>query len=119
MPDAKLLSNGSYHVMMTAEGNGYSHWNDMAVTCWRETPCSTTPAPSSSLAAPPIRSCGRLRDPGFLRERLVTVFPRQGHYALDPANLARYTAADISVDNVGDVLELDLSSRLGATQEKS
>ena len=40
-----------------------------------------------------------------LGQRLLTVFPRQGHYAHDPANLARYTAADITVDRVGDLLE--------------
>ena len=52
-----------------------------------------------------------------LGARLVTVFPRQGHYAHDPANIARYPAADVSVDNIGDLLELDLASRLGAIQE--
>ena len=51
----------------------------------------------------------------ILGERLVTVFPRQGHYAHDPANLARYPAADVSVDNIGDLLELDFASRLVAT----
>ncbi len=32
----KLLSNGSYHVMVTAEGTGYSRWRDFAVTRWRD-----------------------------------------------------------------------------------
>ncbi|MDQ6638571.1 MAG: glycosyl transferase family 36, partial [Pseudomonadota bacterium] len=36
MPDVTLLSNGSYHVLVTAEGTGYDRWNDMAVTRWRE-----------------------------------------------------------------------------------
>jgi cellobiose phosphorylase len=36
MPEVKLLSNGSYHVMVTADGSGYSRCNDMAVTRWRE-----------------------------------------------------------------------------------
>lgn len=36
MPDVKLLSNGSYHVMLTAEGSGYSRWRGQAVTRWRE-----------------------------------------------------------------------------------
>ena len=52
-----------------------------------------------------------------LGERLVTVFPRQGHYAHDPANVARYRAADVSVDNIGDLLELDPASWLGVSQE--
>ena len=36
MPGVKLLSNGKYHVMVTAEGSGTSHWNGLAVTRWRE-----------------------------------------------------------------------------------
>jgi cellobiose phosphorylase len=36
MPEVKLLSNGSYHVMVTAEGGGYSHCKALAVTRWRE-----------------------------------------------------------------------------------
>jgi FMN phosphatase YigB (HAD superfamily) len=40
-------------------------------------------------------------------ERVTTVFPRQGHYAHDPAILATYPPADITVERVGDVLRLD------------
>ena len=36
MPDAKLLSNGAYHVMITPAGGGYSRWKGLAVTRWRE-----------------------------------------------------------------------------------
>ncbi|CAN5477618.1 glucoamylase family protein [soil metagenome] len=35
-PEAHLLSNGRYHVMVTAAGGGYSRWRDLAVTRWRE-----------------------------------------------------------------------------------
>ena len=52
-----------------------------------------------------------------LGARLLTVFPRQGHYAHDPANLARYPAADVCVDRIGDLLDLDLSSWPVTTQE--
>jgi FMN phosphatase YigB (HAD superfamily) len=41
-------------------------------------------------------------------ERVTTVFPRQGHYALDPEVLSRYPPADISVDRIGDLLTLSL-----------
>ncbi len=34
-PTAHLLSNGIYGVMLTATGEGFSHWRDMAVTRWR------------------------------------------------------------------------------------
>ncbi|MDH4320370.1 MAG: cyclic beta 1-2 glucan synthetase [Desulfobulbaceae bacterium] len=35
-PEVHLLSNGSYHVMATNGGGGYSRWRDLAVTRWRE-----------------------------------------------------------------------------------
>jgi len=35
-PEIHLLSNGSYHVMATHAGGGYSRWRDLAVTRWRE-----------------------------------------------------------------------------------
>src|SRR5206468_1448718 len=35
-PEVQLLSNGSYHVMITNAGGGYSRWKDMAITRWRE-----------------------------------------------------------------------------------
>ena len=52
-------------------------------------------------------------------ERLVTVFPRQGHYAHDPANAGRYPPADCSVERIGELLAVDLDALLhGALQEK-
>ena len=36
VPRTHLLSNGHYSVMVTAAGSGYSRWNDLAVTRWRE-----------------------------------------------------------------------------------
>ena len=39
--------------------------------------------------------------------RVTTVFVRQGHYALDPKNLADFPAADISLDRIGDLLDHD------------
>jgi FMN phosphatase YigB (HAD superfamily) len=47
-------------------------------------------------------------------ERVTTVFPRQGHYAHDPAILASYPPADITIDRIGEVLRLmpqELSTR--------
>ena len=48
--------------------------------------------------------------------RVTTVFPRQGHYAIDPAILAAYPAADISLGRVGDLLEYDLHELVSAGQ---
>ncbi len=35
-PDTHLLSNGRYAVMLTGAGSGYSRWQDLSVTRWRE-----------------------------------------------------------------------------------
>ncbi len=35
-PRTQLLSNGRYAVMLTAAGSGYSRWEEMAITRWRE-----------------------------------------------------------------------------------
>ncbi|MHB8882429.1 MAG: GH36-type glycosyl hydrolase domain-containing protein [Thermodesulfovibrionales bacterium] len=36
VPEAQLLSNGRYHVVVTNAGGGYSRWKDISVTRWRE-----------------------------------------------------------------------------------
>ena len=41
--------------------------------------------------------------------RVTTVFPRQGHYALDPQAVAKYPAADLTVERIGDLLDVDLA----------
>jgi len=42
------------------------------------------------------------------RDRLTTVLPRQGHYALDPRNDAGYPPADRSIAGIGDLAHSDL-----------
>jgi len=42
-------------------------------------------------------------------DRLTTVFPRQGHYALDPRNIAAYSPADITTDRIGGLINYDFS----------
>ena len=40
--------------------------------------------------------------------RLTSVFPRQGHYALDPKAMATYAPADITIERIGDLLQYHL-----------
>jgi len=42
---------------------------------------------------------------GFWRERLTTVFVRQGHYALDAREVAAYPAADVTLGNIAELAE--------------
>jgi FMN phosphatase YigB (HAD superfamily) len=47
--------------------------------------------------------------------RLTTVFPRQGHYALDPREVARYPAPDITIERIGDLVDYDLARLTGTS----
>jgi FMN phosphatase YigB (HAD superfamily) len=47
--------------------------------------------------------------------RLTTIFARQGHYALDPRELAAYPGADRTVERIGELAECDPSWLKGTT----
>src|SRR6516164_2213427 len=46
------------------------------------------------------------------RERVTTVFPKQGHYALDPKALAEYPPADIELARIVDLINCELAAFL-------
>jgi len=41
--------------------------------------------------------------------RLTTIWPRQGHYALDPQIVAKYPPADLTIERIGDLVSHDFS----------
>lgn len=45
--------------------------------------------------------------------RLTTVFPRQGHYALDADLCSRFAPADVTVERIGELAEYDLARLIG------
>jgi FMN phosphatase YigB (HAD superfamily) len=45
--------------------------------------------------------------------RLTTVFVRQGHYALDLANVSAYPAADITIEKIGELATVNVSHLSG------
>ncbi|MEF3075244.1 HAD family hydrolase [Methylobacter sp. Wu1] len=45
-------------------------------------------------------------------KRLTTIFPRQGHYALDPNNIAAYPSADLTIEHISDLIHVDLPALL-------
>jgi len=49
--------------------------------------------------------------------RLTTVFPRQGHYALDAKAIATYPPADITVERIGELVNYDLPALLAASSK--
>ncbi|MGI8788800.1 MAG: HAD family hydrolase [Pyrinomonadaceae bacterium] len=40
-------------------------------------------------------------------ERVTTVFPRQGHYAFDEKEIAKYPAADVTIERIGDLMDVE------------
>ena len=51
------------------------------------------------------------------RERLTTVFPRQGHYAHDP-RVESCTRPDVTIERISDLLHYDLHDLLQAARVK-
>jgi FMN phosphatase YigB (HAD superfamily) len=47
------------------------------------------------------------------KEKVTTVFPRQGHYAHDPKTLAEFPPADISIERIGDLLKIEGAAFIG------
>ena len=52
-------------------------------------------------------------------DRVTTVFVRQGHYAADPRNAAKYAAADISFERIGDLIGWELDTLRGVSLPSS
>jgi FMN phosphatase YigB (HAD superfamily) len=50
------------------------------------------------------------------RERLTTVFPRQGHYAHDPRELAAWPPADVTLEHIGELVDYPLPRLSGAAR---
>ncbi len=51
--------------------------------------------------------------------RVTTVFVRQGHYALDPAILAKYPPADVSLERIGEFAQLDIEKLIRPARQPS
>ena len=64
-----------------------------------------------------LRILGAMKE--VMDERLVTVFPRQGHYARDADTIATYPAADLAIDRIGDLLDPDICKLLDAAIQET
>jgi FMN phosphatase YigB (HAD superfamily) len=49
-------------------------------------------------------------------DHVTTIFPRQGHYAHDPLQTAKYPPADITIERIGELINHDLQSMLKAAR---
>jgi FMN phosphatase YigB (HAD superfamily) len=52
-------------------------------------------------------------------ERVTTVFPRQGHYALDAAEVAKYPKPDITLERIGELQEALTETNVSGRREVS
>jgi hypothetical protein len=43
-------------------------------------------------------------------DRLTTIFPRQGHYALDAKEIAKYPDPDITIERIGELTSIDFDA---------
>jgi FMN phosphatase YigB (HAD superfamily) len=51
--------------------------------------------------------------------QVTTVFVRQGHYALDLQIIAKYPAADVTIERIGDLLDCEVEKLVVAGKRKS
>lgn len=49
-------------------------------------------------------------------QTVTTVFPRQGHYALDPDAFGKYSIPDVTLQRIGELVDYDLKTLLGAAR---
>jgi hypothetical protein len=49
--------------------------------------------------------------------RVTTVFPRQGHYALDAALVAKYPNPDITLERIGELQQYSLEQIQAAAKK--
>ena len=49
--------------------------------------------------------------------RVTTVFPRQGHYALDTAQVAKFPKPDITIERIGELQKYSLEQILAAAEK--
>jgi FMN phosphatase YigB (HAD superfamily) len=52
-------------------------------------------------------------------KRVTTIFPRQGHYAHDSAEVAKYTAPDVTIERIGDLLDFDMPALIRTSGSES
>jgi FMN phosphatase YigB (HAD superfamily) len=54
---------------------------------------------------------------GYWGEKVTTVFPRQGHYALDAALVAQFPKPDITVERIGELQKYSATEMLSAAKK--
>jgi FMN phosphatase YigB (HAD superfamily) len=61
------------------------------------------------------RLCGAIK--AHWGPRVTTVFPRQGHYSHDAAELAKYPTPDVTIERIGELVDWELPALVAAAKE--
>ena len=118
-PEVQLLSNGRYHVMVTNAGGGYSRWQNLAVTRWREnstcdnwgTFCYVRDVASGTLWSTTHQPVGR---PSSLFE---TVFSEErAEFRCRHDEMDAYTEVVVSSEDDVEVRRITLNNRSHKTK---
>jgi FMN phosphatase YigB (HAD superfamily) len=51
-------------------------------------------------------------------DRLTTIGPRHGHYALDPRGIATYSPADLTIERIGDLVNYNLPALFVSSEDR-
>ena len=73
-----------------------------------------TPPTTTSLVDDKVRILAAVKE--RWGSRVTTIWPRQGHYALAAAEVARHPAPDLALDRVGDLVGLTRDAIVAAAQ---
>ena len=119
-PRTHLLSNGRYSVMLTAAGSGYSRWQNVAISRWRED--STLDSWGSYIYFRDVRS-GRVWSAGYQPVGAEPDFYQACFYE-DRAEIIRRDGAintklevAISPEDDAELRRISLTNHGGATRE--
>src|SRR5262245_22842890 len=61
------------------------------------------------------RLCGAIK--AHWGPRVTTVFPRQGHYAHDAAEVAKYPTPDVTIERIGELVDWEIAALMRAARE--
>src|SRR5262245_24588582 len=61
------------------------------------------------------RLCGAIK--AHWGKRVTTVFPRQGHYAHDVEEIAKYPSPDVTIERIGELVDWELPALIEAAKK--
>jgi cyclic beta-1,2-glucan synthetase len=117
IPEVHLLSNGRYHVMVSAAGGGYSRGDDLALTRWREDPTSESFGIFCFIGDTQTRRVWSSSFQPTLRtaDRYEAVFkPGRAEFRRQDDGVETHTEIAVSADHDLEVRRFTLTNRSGS-----